>query len=246
MGEGTEYQATFRRTEVALPALLGAMLFMGLGVWLSFRDGMAKGFEASLWVMGITLAAVLFIFANCYRDHSWTILAGGVRIHERPKVPLTGLRRRATVPFGEIVGLYHVESGFDHVVDLITRNGRRFRLPQALVAGGSGIGRPDPDRDLGQFVAALTTAAQAAGVPLAAPREGLSFWNSWPGLALQLIMLAIALAIALAAGWMVIDGGASTSSGRTGYGAAIAILLPFGAGYLLMKSLKRRRMVLRG
>ena len=220
------------------------MLFMAVGVYVSFRDGAAAGFDAAMWVMGITLAWILFIFANCYRVHCWTILADGVRIQERPKVPLTGLPRRAVVPFDQIAGLYHVESGLDHVVDLITRGGRRFRLSQAMVAGPSGVGRPDPDRYLGQFVAAILEAARAAGVPLAEPRQGLSFWNSWPGLAVQFLMFAMALAIALLTAWVVVDGGISTVGGRTGYAAAIAVLLPFGAGYLLMKSFRRRRLVL--
>lgn len=242
---GPEYRATYRRTEVALPGLVGAMLFLGLGVYVSFQDeDMNRGLEKSLWVMGLTLAWTLFIFANCYRIHTWTILADGVRIHERPKVPLTGLPRRAAVPFDQIAGLFHVESGFDYVVDLITRGGRRFRLSQAMVAGAAEIGRPDPERRLGDFVAAILEAARAAGTPLPDPKQGLSFWNSWPGLALQLIMFAMALLIAVVAGWSVLDGGIGTTGGRTGYAAAIAVLLPLGAGYLLMKSFRRRRLVL--
>jgi len=245
MGEGTEYKATYRRTEVALPGLVAAALFMGLGVYWSFQDNdMNRGLEKSLWVMGITLAAVLFIFANCFRVHNWTINADGLRIHERPKVPLMGLSRHVKVPFDEIGSFYHVESGLDCVVDLITRGGRRFRLSQAMMVGESGIPLADPERLLSTFVAAIIETARSAGTTLPEPREGLSFWNSWPGLVLQLIMFAIALAVALAAGWALLNGGLPATSGRTGYGAAIALMLPFGAAYLLLKSFKRRRLVL--
>lgn len=245
MGEGTEYKATYRRTEVALPGLVGAVLFMGLGVYLSLQDEeMDRALKKALWVIGITVAAILLTFANSFRVHSWTILADGLRIHERPKLPLMGLSRHVTVPFDEIGGLHHVESGFDYVVDLITRGGRRFRLSQAMKPGESGIARTDPERSLNIFVAAIVETARSAGRPLANPREGLSFWNLWPGLALQLIMFAITLLLALAAGWALLDGGLPATRGRTGYGVAIAMALPFGAAYLLLKSLKRRQLVL--
>lgn len=245
MGEGTEYKAIYRRTEVALPGLVGAILFMGLGIYLSLQDGSVdRAFEKALWVIGITVAAVLLIFANSFRVHSWTILADGLRIHQRPKVPLMGLSQNVTVPFDEISGLLHVESGFDYVVDLITRGGRRFRLSQAMKPGERGIARPDHERSLASFVAAIVETARSAGRPLAEPRQGLSLWNLWPGLALQLIMFAITLAFALAAGWALLEGGLSPTSGRTGYGVGIVMALPFGAAYLLLKSLKRRRLVL--
>ncbi len=90
----------------------------------------------------------------------------------------------------------------------------------------------------------LIETAQSAGTTLSEPKEGLSFWNSWLGLVLQLTMFAIALALALAAGWALLNGALPATSGRTGYGAAIALLLPFGAAYLFLKSFKRRRFVL--
>jgi hypothetical protein len=56
-------------------------------------------------------------------------------------------------------------------------------------------------------------------------------------------MFAISLAIAIAVAFALWDGLRSTQS-RQGEMAAILLLLPFGAGYLLWKSIRRRRAVL--
>jgi hypothetical protein len=73
--------------------------------------------------------------------------------------------------------------------------------------------------------------------------EGLSFWNRLPGIAVIFVLLVIACAIAAAVAWALWDG-MTTSQPRGGHFAAIALLLPVGGGWLLLKTIRRRRLVL--
>lgn len=242
--DGLTYQATYRRAEFALPSLVGVLALFLAGIWLVLQDPANPRFlDAMLALLGATVLAALVILLSVFRVHRWTIETDGVRISERPRVPLTGWGRRASVPFADIRGIRRVEIGLDRLLEIVTSDGNRYRLPQAIVAAGAGS-RPQPSAagDLETFAAALQTAARQAGCELAAT-EGLSFWNTLPGIAFIVLLLGIACAIAAALAWALWNG-MTTSQPRSGYAVAIALLLPVGAGWLLLKTIRRRRLVL--
>jgi uncharacterized membrane protein len=242
--DGPTHEATYRRTEAALPSLVGIVALFFAGLWLVLQHpGDPRILTAILGLTGAMVVAALAILLTVFRIHRWTIEAGGVRISERPKVPLMGRGRRARVPFADILGVRHVESGFDRLLEIVTRDGRRFRLPQRLVATDArSLATPDPAANLDGFAAMLQAAARQAGHALP-QSEGLSFWNTLPGIAFILVLFAIACAISAAVAWALVDG-MTTSQPRGGYAAAIALVLPVGAGWLLLKTIRRRRLVL--
>lgn len=242
--DGPTYQATYRRAEVALPSLLGVVALFFAGLWLLLQHPAdASLMAAVLALAGAVVVAALVILLTVFRIHTWTIEAGGVRITERPKVPLMGFGRRAFVPFADMIGVRHVESGFDRRLEIVTSDGRCYRLPQRLVTvDARSLPVPDPAADLDSFAAALHAAARQAGRTLT-QSEGLSFWNTLPGLAFIAVLLVIACAISAAVAWAILDG-MTTSQPRSGYFTAIALLLPVGAGWLLLKTIRRRRLVL--
>jgi hypothetical protein len=242
--DGPTYEATYRRAEVALPCLVGVVMLYFAGIWLVLQHpGDARVMDAILGLTGAVVVAAVVILLTVFRVHRWTIEAGGVRISERPKVPLMGFGRRALVPFTDILGVRHVESGFDRLLEIVTADGRRFRLPQRLVAPDArSFAAPDPAANLDGFAAALHAAARQAGRALP-QSEGLSFWNTLPGIAFVVVLFAIACAISAAVAWALLDG-MTTSRPRGGYFMAIALVLPVGAGWLLLKTIRRRRLVL--
>jgi len=226
-----------------LPSLLGLAALFLAGLWLVLQHPTdPRVMDAILALVGAVVVAALLILLTVFRIHSWTIEAGGVRIWERPRVPLMGWDRRASVSFADILGVRRVESGFDHLLEIVTSDGRRYRLPQRMVTDRTTLARPDPAADLDGFAASLHAAARQAGCELPAS-EGLSFWNTLPGIAFIIVLLTIACVISAAVAWALWDG-MTTSQSRGGYAAAIALLLPVGAGLLLLKAIKRRRLVL--
>jgi len=92
------------------------------------------------------------------------------------------------------------------------------------------------------LVAALREAVERAGHVLPTMQEGLSFWNTPGGLAAQILLLATSVAIGGGAVWSFWV--TPLARDRTGYVMAILLLLPAGAGYLLYRSIMRRRAVL--
>lgn len=246
MSERTTYQATYRRTERALPMLIGVLvlLFGGIAGIIFYED--RQNFETLIFSLaGCLVIAMLSILVQTFRVHQWSVAPDGVHVHEKPKVPLTGLSRRAVISFSEIASLRNVESGFDILIEIVMRDGRRYRMPQALIASERGriAGIPDPNARLDEFAAMIRATAERAGRPLPATAEGLSFWNTFPGLFFLLIMFAISIAITGTVAVALWDGFRSTQA-RQGEMAAILLLLPFGAAYLLWKSIRRRRDVL--
>ena len=242
--DGPTYQATYRRTEVALPSLLGVVALFFAGLWLALQHPAdPRILDVILVLVGAVVVVALVILLTVFRVHSWAIEAGGVRISERPRVPLMGWGRRASVPFADILGVRRIESGFDRLLEIVTADGSRYRLPQRVVAAGThSLARPDPAADLDGFATALHAAARQAGRELFVS-EGLSFWNTLPGIAFIVVLLVVACMISAAVAWALWDG-MTTSQPRGGYVAAIALLLPVGAGWLLLKTIKRRRLVL--
>jgi hypothetical protein len=239
-GGSIEYQATYRCSEFGIPLLVAVIMLLVAGIALAMRvpDG-NESLSYILWLLGATAVAVVVIFASVFRVHHWKILTDGLQIAERPKVPLFGLRRRVSLPFSDITGVHNIESGLDLQIEIIARDGARYRLSQAMKAG---VGA-NPDANLYSFLDAVRSAADRAGAPIPKPSEGLSFWNSIPGLVCLVIMFAIATVFGLAALLAMIEGEIS-SGPRSGYGTAIALLLPIGAGWLLANSWRRRKLVL--
>ena len=240
---GESYESLYRRSERALPCLLAIVVAAGIVLIIAFNtiaDGNTQ-LTVVLSVTGLVVFALFAVLVTTFRMHRWTIEAGGVRIEERPKVPFTGFRYRASVTFENIAALRRVQSGFDTLAEIATRDGRRYRLAPIFYGTSTTIGVPDV-QSLEMFIASIRTAAAREGKDLPAVSEGLSFWNGPIGLVLLVVMLAISLVIASAVAWALWDG--LTMQPRGGYSAAIALLLPFGAGYLLWRSLQRRWAVL--
>lgn len=231
---------------MALPGLIGLIVFSLVGVTLVVLYGPGGNVTLDLLggIAGCTVAGVIVVALAAFRVHRWTIEESGVRIEERPKVPLCGLKRRAFVPFSEIAALSRVASGFDLLIEITTRRATRYRLPRKYMPQLSGIGIPQTEA-LEAFAAAIHAAAAKSGHTLPPTAEALSMWNRPFGIGLQVLMFLFALAIAIAAAATLFGGGAGPRP-RVGESYAIAILLPVGAGYMLYRSIKRRRAVLRG
>jgi hypothetical protein len=237
-GGGSTYEATYRRGEMALPSLLAVLAVLGGGLYLILQDPSGdRVLVAVLWLIGAVVVAMFAILAAAFRVHRWTVEAAGIAVSERPKVPLLGLRRRTVVAFEDVRAFRWVESGFDRLLEIVAADGRRYRLSQAHKRGG------EAPADLGGFAEATRAAARHAGRELPATTQGLSFWNSWVGLGLILVMFAVSVVLAAAVGWALWDG-MTTTQPRGGHFAAIVMLLPVGAGWLLLKSFRRRKSVL--
>ena len=235
-----EYRAFYRRGEIAIPGLFAVAAAMIGAVWLVMDrlDG-NSAVSAVLWILGLSVLTIALLFAGAFRVHRWTTTDEGIRIAESPKTPLTGRRRNADLRWSEIAAIERIETGLDHQIELVARDGRRFRISQAMKAG-VGV---DPAAPLEQFLDHIMDSARQAGADLGDAGEGLSFWNRLPGIALLVVFFAIALTFAGAAVLMLLDGQV-VGGRRSGEGSALALALPFGAGWLLWKSLRRRRAVL--
>lgn len=238
------YEATYRRSETALPGLLGILAVLAASVaaivYLPVDGNTVMAFLP--FVGGGLVVATVIVALAAFRVHRWTIEADGVRIEERPKF-LLGLRRSTKLAFADIAALRRVESGFDPQMEIAAQDGKRFRLSAKMTRPGfrPGLNLPDPE-SLEQFAAALRAGASAAGHALPAPSGALSFWNKPPGLFLLVVMFAISLLIAGLTAFVLSEGMAVRP--RSGETAAILLLLPLGAGYLLLRSFRRRWTVL--
>jgi hypothetical protein len=240
------YEATFRRSEIAIPALLAVVALFGVACYAAIRFVDGRHLETAVFtVLGGFVLAMAVLLLQTFRTHRWIVGADGVRIHEGPRVAYTGLSRRAHLALAQVAALRRVESGFDRQIELVARDGRRFRLSQKMTArDGAKLPAPDPDADLDAFAESIRAAIARAGLPSPAIGEGLSFWNSVPGLALIAVLLLFSLAISGVVVWALLDGMTTTPRPRGGEAMAILILLPVGAGWLFWKCWKRRRKVL--
>lgn len=236
------YRSTYRRAVFVLMSLPLLLLAGGLAGWavIALTDS-RRWEELILGIAGIVLLGLIAVLVLAFRTHRWTIEPGGLSIEEGPAAPFTGLKRQRLLPFAEIVALRRVIAGADHLVEIETRAGRRHRLSRAIPRN-SHVGHADAAGHEA-FVAALQTAL-ARGGGARGVSEGLSFWNRPAGLAWQFVLLALSLAIAGVTGWALWLG-ANTGGTRSGQAAAIFLLLPVGAAWLLLRSWRRRREVLR-
>jgi hypothetical protein len=237
------HEAIHRRAAPALFGLPAVLLAGGLALVLAVRH---VGDAATLLTVvavtvGLAIVATVMVGLAVFRVHAWTIEAGGLRIEERPKVPLTGLRRRAVVPFGDIAGLARVQSGADAQIELTVRGGARYVLSQSFHEAAQ-RGDAAAAATLEAFAAALVSAIERAGHPRPAVGEALGVWNRAGGLAAQAVLLVLAVALAAAVLWSVwLE---PPGRPRTGWVLAVLVLLPVGMGWLLRRSLQRRRAVL--
>jgi hypothetical protein len=239
--EPLSYRSTYRRAVMVLLSLPVLVLVAAFAVYAAVELVAATALEA--WILGIagvTVLALLALLVVGFRIHRWTIGPAGVHIEEGPAVPFTGLRRQWLLPFAEITSIRRVVAGAEHLVEIETRAGRRHRLPRAIARGGHAAHADAAGH--AAFVAALQ-AALTQGGGATGVSEGLSFWNRPAGLAVQAVLLILALAIAGLAGWALWLG--ASASGKAGQAVAIVLLLPVGAAWLLRRSWRRRREVLR-
>jgi hypothetical protein len=238
------HQGLYRNSPLLFGGLLGSIALLIGGVALAMRVA-TTGDELLPLVLG-TIGVFVLVFTVCLlmalRRHRWTIEAQAVRVEERPLVPLTGRRRLRRVPFAEIAGLSSVQNATDDLLTLTTRDGERFVLPPGLAPGQGLIRRPD-QAGLGSFAAELQAAMTAAvgGAPPVV--DGLGFWNRAAGLVMLGIMLVATLALATVTLWGIWEGAAARHRG--GEAAAIFVLLPVGVAWMLRRSWRRRRSVLR-
>ena len=129
-----EYRTTYRRIDVAVPAAFAMLIPFGLVMYVAMRpipDGPVL-LPLMFWDAGLTIGCVVFIGLNAFREHSWTIEANGLRIVERPKLRFAGATTHAAVRFDQILAVHRLEAGIDRYVDLITRAGKLYRMPQAM------------------------------------------------------------------------------------------------------------------
>lgn len=243
---GLAYEAAYRRAVLVLVVVL--LVLSGgaaglVGVFMFARDSDT----ILLAVVGITGGAIVVMIGSslaALRVHRWVLAADGLHIEERPKVPLTGLRTRVVVPFGEITALRRVESGTEVLIELVARNGAVYRMAQALMADAQGrLSVPDV-AGLEALAATIRDRIGAAGVVAPMVVEGLSFWNRSSGLTLLGALFVISLLIAGAVGFAMWEG--SDVHGAELKGAAFLLALPVGVGYLIVRAIRRRERVLQG
>lgn len=238
------HQGLYRNSPLMFGGLLASIALLIGGVAASIH--IATTGDELLPLMFGTLGLFVLVFLVCLlmalRQHRWTIEAQAVVVEERPLVPLTGRRRERRVPFAEIAGLSSVQNATDDLLTLTTRAGERFVLPPGLAPGQGLIRLPD-QAGLGAFAGALQAAMTAAGSAAPPVADGLGFWNRPAGLGLLGIMFLASLALALVALWGMWEGAATRHRG--GEAVAILLMLPVGVAWMMRRSWKRRRAVLR-
>ena len=238
------YEALYQNKELAILGVLGLLLAMLAVIALAivFIEDGNDALPVMLSAIGGLVVGVIVLFLMIMRVHRWTIEPNGVRIEERAKV--MGPRRSAFVPFSDIAALRNLESGFDGVIELVTRDGKIWRLmrPRSPLVKAPALEALPALEPFGAALSQAITASGAKPVPLS---EALSFWNRAGGIAVMLVLLIITTALALMTLWALFGGGLEYRT-RLGEVIFIFLALPFGCVYMLRKSLKRRRRVLGG
>ena len=240
----TSHHGLYRNSPLILGGLLGsiALLVAGFAAALQIATTGDELLPLILGTLGLfVLSAVACMLAGL-RRHRWTIEAGAVLIEERPLVPLTGRRRVRRVPFDEITSLSNVQNATDDLLTLTARDGARFALAPGL-APGEGLIRAPDQAGLDVFAGQLQAAMAAAGCAPPPVTDGLGFWNRSAGLALLGIAFLASLALAVVALWGMWEGAGARHRG--GEAVAILVMLPVGVAWILRRSWRRRRSVLR-
>ena len=99
--------------------------------------------------------------------------------------------------FPDVAGMNRLESGSDTMIEVVARDGRRYRLAQSFRAPAQDGGTSPASFEA--FVPALAFAMERGGHGRPGIREGLSFWNKPAGLAAQIVMLLVSIVFAAAA-----------------------------------------------
>lgn len=233
------YESTYRRSGFAMTALLVLLLALGAAAFaiIRYTGGGPTMMLLLLVAVCCFMLGLLVVFLVDFRVHRWTIKGDGLHIEERPKVPFAGLRREVRLAYSDLAALRRLQ-GLEAQLEIVTHDGRPYRLAQ--VPRSRDISVP---ASLESFAAAIRAAALRAGHELPETTEGLSFWNRSFGLFLLAVMLTASLALAALVAMGLLQG---YFRRRGGEFAIAAFMLPFGAGYLLYRSFRRRRAVLAG
>jgi uncharacterized membrane protein YqjE len=244
----THYRAIVQRLEKFFPLLLVAVIASGFGIrWSSSIASYHESNAAMMKVVAGLLLTVFWAFANTYRVHVWVLDPDGIQIRERPRVPLTGLRRRAVVTYEDILALQASGSGAKRSLRMTVRDGHQFIMDQAvskhpqfrfLVA--------DPDADILELEREIRDRAAQSGNLLPGTSQGLSYFQTIGGLTVAGILFLLALPVTVLTVWAVWDGARPTSTNKTTIDAALLFLiLPVIFGWLFVKSLRGRRRIMK-
>jgi hypothetical protein len=240
----SSYEALYQNKELGISGLLLLVVVMLgiIGLAVAFIEDGNDALPVILGAIGAMVVGTIVLLLFLPRVHRWTIEPTGVRIAERAKI--MGPRREGFVAFSDIAALRNLESGFDGVIELVTRDGKIWRLmrPRSPLVKSAAL---EALPDLQAFGATLSQAIAVSGATPVPMTEGLSFWNRGGGLAIIVGFLIFSIPLAGLTLWALFDGGLEYRA-RMGEAIAIFVLLPFGVGYMLHKSLKRRRRVLSG
>jgi hypothetical protein len=229
------FECQYRHVAFVLTSICVLILALFASVYASIAliEDNNTTLEVFLYAAGAILVLVILAAVAGFATHRWTIEPTGIRVEEKPKVPFLGITRKRTIAFADIAALRRLESALDIVIEIATRDGNVYRV----MAKGEYLPALDA------FAEQIRSAAESVGHKPLPMTEGLSFWNRPAGFVVLAVLLIFALLIAFATGWALLDGGLAQS--RSGYFAAIALALPFGAIYLIYKSLTRRWRVLK-
>lgn len=239
MAGQASYESVYRRTALVLIGLLATLVAGGVASWLVILHVHGPAVEtAILAVAGATLVAIAAVTLAGLRTHCWTITPAGLEILERPKVPFTGVPVRRCIAFADIIRLERIESGVERQIAIVTASGQRHLLAAVMHPGPRGIGIADV-ASLEAFAGDLLAAMARAGSATPSLVEGPSFWNLPLGLGLLGVIFALSLLIAGGTAWALWLGAPVRAS--TSQAAAIFLLLPVGAFWLLRRAWRRRR-----
>jgi hypothetical protein len=227
-----------RRPALMLGGVLALFAAGGLGIWalITHPPPPDRIVPVFLSGAGAALAVLLGLFAAAMPRHRWALTPAGIEIVQRLGAPVWPARR-ATVGYDDLAGVARLMAGFDTVAELRTRDGRRFRLSAPRDARGL-----DDPAALDAFVARLRAHAAAAGHALPPVTDAPGVFEGAGGLALLWLMLGFSTALAAGVIWGLWAGATGTTApGRTGQALGLVILLPVGAGWLLVRAIRARR-----
>lgn len=244
----TRYRAVVQRLGKLFPLIALSLIGFGFGLrWALTFDGYHEFNAAMMKITGGLVVAIFWALANAYRVHLWVLEPGGLRIRERPRIPLTGLPRRALIPYGDISALQQSGSGDKRTLQVTARDGRQFVIDQALVNDPqSRFLMSDPAAALDDLEQAIRAQAAQAGNALAATSLGLSYFQTRAGLSVLAILFILTIPLAGLTIWAVWEGARPQMSTRVNHEAFLLLLLaPCLFGWLFLSKLRSRRAVLK-
>lgn len=243
----TQYRAVVQRLGKFFPLVMLSLVGFGLGIYwaISIEDYRAQD-TALMTIIGGFVVAVFWAFANAYRVHVWILEKDGLRVRERPRIPLTGLRRRALIPYADVRALQFSAHGAKRSLQVTAQNGRRFHIDQAVVKNPqSRFMMADPAADLCDLEQAIRVRAAQVGNMLSATSEGLHYFQTRGGLFVLGVLTVMTLPLSGLLVWALWHGLQPSTGTRASYEAALLLLLaPTLFGWLFVKSLKQRRRIL--